>query len=128
MKPNALRAFADLMETEICPWLRTQPGFMDLITLAAPDDSEVQVLSFWGQAGNGQNDPCSPYPDEMLQKLEKVLDGISHPRTFDIVSSTIERLATLKMTDRDRLESADSGLYTSVSADTDPNWQEPFLR
>jgi hypothetical protein len=93
VKPNALKAFADLLETEICPWLRTQAGFLDLIALAAPDASEVQVLSFWGHGENGQDAHCSPYPDEMLHKLEKLLDGISHARTFDIVSSTIERFA-----------------------------------
>jgi len=131
VKPNALKTFADLLEAEISPWLRSQAGFLDLITLAAPDASEVQVLSFWDHAGSGEADQGSPYPDEMLRKLETVLDGISHPRTFDIVSSTIERFAPQrreKVGDEDRLASVNSGVYVSVPADTDPNWQEPFLR
>jgi len=37
LKPNSLPEFTNLMSSEILPWLRTQDGFLDLITLAAPD-------------------------------------------------------------------------------------------
>jgi hypothetical protein len=36
LKPNSLTEFTNLMEHEILPWLRKQEGFLDLITLAAP--------------------------------------------------------------------------------------------
>jgi hypothetical protein len=47
LKPNSLPEFVDLMEREILPWLRKQEGFLDLITLAAPDGSEIATISFW---------------------------------------------------------------------------------
>jgi hypothetical protein len=40
LKPNSLTEFTNLMEHEILPWLRKQEGFLDLITLAAPDGLE----------------------------------------------------------------------------------------
>ena len=49
LKPNSLDKFTNLMEREILPWLRRQKGFLDLITLALPDGSEVATISFWDQ-------------------------------------------------------------------------------
>jgi hypothetical protein len=34
LRPDSLAEFANLMEFEVLPWLRTQKGFLDLIILA----------------------------------------------------------------------------------------------
>jgi heme-degrading monooxygenase HmoA len=87
LKPDSLGQFTNLMERAILPWLRLQPGFLDLITLAAPDGSEVATISFWDQEGNAQAYNSSGYP-EALKILEELLDGNPYVKTFDVVSST----------------------------------------
>jgi hypothetical protein len=92
LKPDTLRIFIHLMERELLPWLRTQNGFLDLITLACPDAIEVQVISFW--EGDGSAQVCSEgYPESVVRTLETLLDGISYGKTFEIVSSTLEKFA-----------------------------------
>jgi len=92
LKSHALKEFTSLMECEILPWLRTQEGFLDLITLAAPDGSEVQALSFWEQEENAQAYNDSGYP-AVLKILAALLDGVPYVKTFEVVSSTLERFA-----------------------------------
>jgi hypothetical protein len=93
LKSNALKEFINLMEDEILPWLRMQEGFLDLVTLAAPDGSEVQTLSFWDLEDNAQAYNSSGYP-QVLQILAELLDGIPYVKTFEVASSTLERFAT----------------------------------
>ena len=85
LKPGSFKEFTDLMDSEILPWLRQQPGFLDLITLAARDGSEVATISFWDHEGNAQVYNSSGYP-EALKMLEKLLDGKPYVKTFDVVS------------------------------------------
>jgi hypothetical protein len=96
LKPNALRAFTNLIEDELLPWLRKQSGFRDLITLACPDAIEVQVISFWEHDASAK--ACSEeYPENVLRMLEKLLDGISYGKTFEVVTSTLERFSPPKI-------------------------------
>ncbi len=92
LKPNSRTEFTNLLEREILPWLRTQEGFLDLITLAAPAAREVTTISFWDDKGNAQAYNASGYP-EAVKVLEKLLDGRPYVKTFDVVSSTFERVA-----------------------------------
>jgi hypothetical protein len=92
LKPNTLEKFTSLLESEILPWLRTQEGFLDLITLALPDGSEVQALSFWDQDADLQAYNSSGYP-AVLKKLQTVLDGAPYVKTFEVVFSTLDRFA-----------------------------------
>ena len=66
--------------------------FLDLITLAVLDGSEVTTISFWDQKGNAQAYHSSGYP-EVLKILGKLLDGTPYVKTFDVVSSTLQRTA-----------------------------------
>jgi hypothetical protein len=75
------------VEVEILPWLRKQEGFLDLMTLAVPDGSEVAALSFWDRQGNAQAYNSSAYP-EVLKILDQLLDGVPYVKTFEVVNST----------------------------------------
>jgi len=75
------------MEGEILPWLRNQEGFLDLITLAVPNTSEVATITFWDDKGDAQAFNSCGYP-EAVKILEKLLDGAPYVKTFDVVSST----------------------------------------
>jgi hypothetical protein len=90
LKPNSLMEFVDLVESKILPWLRKQEGFRDLITLAAPDGSEVATISFWDHKGNAQAYNADGYP-EALNILGEILDGAPYVKTFDVVRSTLHR-------------------------------------
>ena len=91
LKPDALEKFVSLMDGEILPWLRTQPGFLDLIILAAPDDSEVATISFWDEEHNAQAYNSSGYP-KVLKILEELLDAKPYVKTFNVVSSTLQEV------------------------------------
>ncbi|HEX8812646.1 MAG TPA: hypothetical protein VF742_11715 [Terracidiphilus sp.] len=88
LKPNSLDKFTNLMEREILPWLQRQKGFLDLITLALPDGSEVATISFWDEERHAQAYNASGYP-QVVEVLEEILDGIPYVKTFEVVSSTL---------------------------------------
>jgi heme-degrading monooxygenase HmoA len=90
LKPNSLTEFTNLMEREILPWLRNQEGFLDLITLASRDGSEVATISFWDHMGNARAYNSYGYP-EALKILEEILEGAPYVKTFEVVSSTFRR-------------------------------------
>jgi len=92
LKPNTLKMFTNLMESELLPWLRTQEGFLDLITLAGRDGIEVQVLSFWDHEANAEAH-SNGYPAGVLKILEGLLDGIARGKIFEVVGSTLDKYA-----------------------------------
>jgi hypothetical protein len=92
LKPDSLKEFVSLMECEVVPWLRQQPGFLDLITLAAQDGSEVATISFWDEERNAHTYNLNGYP-EALKILGELLDGVPYVKTFEVVSSTLQRVS-----------------------------------
>ncbi|MFZ0862628.1 MAG: hypothetical protein WCA27_21750 [Candidatus Sulfotelmatobacter sp.] len=93
LKPNTITEFVQAMNSEIILLLRKQKGFQDAITLAVPGGREVVAISLWEQKENAQAYNSTGYP-EVLKILEKFLDGPPHVRTFDVVSSTVQKVAT----------------------------------
>ena len=94
LKSNVLKQFTHLMESEILPWLRAQEGFLDLITLAATCESEIQALSFWDHEGNAQALNSSGYAT-VLESLAALLDGVPQLKTFEVVTSTLKGFTPL---------------------------------
>lgn len=92
LKPKALPQFTGLMDREILPWLRKQEGFRDLIILALADGREIATLSFWDHEKNAEVYNANGYP-EVLKLLEELLDGQPYVKTFEVVSSTLQKLA-----------------------------------
>jgi heme-degrading monooxygenase HmoA len=99
LKPDALEKFVSLMDGEIVPWLRTQPGFLDLIILAAPDGSEVATISFWDEEHNAQAYNSTGYP-KALKMLEELLDAQPYVKTFNVVSSTLHEVDFTQFADK----------------------------
>lgn len=92
LKPNTLTEFTKTMQNEIIPLLRKQKGFQDEITLSVPGGREVVAISFWDQSESAQDYHSSGY-SQVLKILGKFLDGTPHVRTFDVVSSTLQKVA-----------------------------------
>jgi heme-degrading monooxygenase HmoA len=91
LKPGTVAEFTTVMDSEILPWLRKQKGFLDAITLAVPSGREVVSISFWDQEENAQDYNSTGYP-EVLEILKKILAGTPQVRTFDVVSSTLQKV------------------------------------
>jgi hypothetical protein len=113
LKPNCLAGFIVVMENEVLPWLRKQEGFMELITLAAPDGIEIQVLSVWDHEGSADDYANIGYPSGILNSLEPLLDGISYGRTFRVVSSSLGR-STLFRQSADGVDAGTAGTTASA--------------
>lgn len=91
LKPGTLVEFTKVMDSEILPWLRKQKGFLDIITLAVPGGKEILSISFWDHEENARVYNATSYP-EALQILTKILAGTPQVRTFDVVSSTLQKV------------------------------------
>jgi heme-degrading monooxygenase HmoA len=92
LKANTAPEFKSLIENEILPLLRKQPGFRDEITFVAPERSEAVAISFWETKENCENYNRTGYP-ELLKIVEKVVDGTPKVETFELFNSTIHKLA-----------------------------------
>jgi hypothetical protein len=102
LKPNSLTQFKDLTEREILPWLREQEGFLGLITLAAADGREVATITLWDHKGKAQAYNPRGCP-EALRILGKLLDGTPGVKTFEVVSSTFQRVALARPPETENL-------------------------
>ena len=92
LKPNTAPEFNRLIENEILPLLRKQPGFRDCITFVAPERSEAVAVSFWETKENAEKYTTTGYP-EILKIVTNVLDGTPNVETFEVSNSTLHKLA-----------------------------------
>ena len=92
LKANVAPEFNRVIENEILPLLRKQPGFRDQITFVAPERSEAVGISFWETQENCENYNRNGYP-EVLKTLSKLVEGTPKVETFELSNSTLHRLA-----------------------------------
>lgn len=83
LRPGTLAEFTRAMDSEILPWLRTQKGFLDAITLAVPGGREIVSISFWDEEESAQVYNSMGYP-EVLEILKKVLLGTPQLRPLTL--------------------------------------------
>jgi len=74
LKSNVTPEFNRVIENEILPLLRKQPGFRDEITFVAPERSEAVAISFWETKENCENYNRTGYP-EVLKIVSKFVEG-----------------------------------------------------
>jgi heme-degrading monooxygenase HmoA len=103
LKSKTLPEFINIIERDILPWLRKLEGFVDLIVLAMHGSNEVATVSFWQHETDAEGGAESGFP-EATELLEKILDGPSYVKTFDVVSSTVHELAQLRKLEQNVLE------------------------
>lgn len=92
LKSNTAPEFNRLIENEILPLLRKQPGFRDEITFVAPERSEALAISFWETKENCETYTRNGYP-ELLKIVAKVIEGTPKVETFELSISTLHKLA-----------------------------------
>jgi len=92
LKANTAPEFNRLIENEILPLLRKQPGFRDEITFVAPERLEAVAISFWETKENCETYERTAYP-EILKIIAKVVEGTPKVETFVLGISTLHKLA-----------------------------------
>jgi heme-degrading monooxygenase HmoA len=92
LKANTAPEFNRIIENEILPLLRKQPGFRDEITFVAPERSEALAISIWETKENCETYTRNAYP-EILKTLAKVVEGTPKVETFELSTSTLHKLA-----------------------------------
>jgi hypothetical protein len=79
---------------EVIPMLRKQSGFRDEITFALPGGLDVVAISLWDTKDCAEAYNTAGYP-EVLEILDKVLDGTPKVQVSDVISSTIHKPAAV---------------------------------
>ena len=92
LKTNSTEEFKRLIENEILPLLRKQPGFRDEITCLSPERSEAVAISFWETKENAETYNATGYP-EILKIVAKVVEGTPKVETFELATSTLHKLS-----------------------------------
>ena len=92
LKANVAPEFNRVIENEILPLLRKQPGFRDEITFVAPERSELIAISFWETKENCETFNNTGYP-EVLKLASKFVEGTPRVETFELLTSTLHKLA-----------------------------------
>lgn len=92
LKANSAPEFGRLINNDILPLLRKQPGFRDEITLVAPERSEALAISFWETKENCETYERTAYP-EVLKIIASVVEGTPKVETLVLATSTLHKLA-----------------------------------
>jgi heme-degrading monooxygenase HmoA len=92
LKANVAPEFNRVIENDILPLLRKQPGFRDEITFVAPERSEAVAISIWDTKENCENYNRNGYP-EVLKIVSKFVEGTPKVETFELSNSTLHKLA-----------------------------------
>lgn len=93
LKPDSISKFSLLMEHEIIPLLRQQPGFQDVLTFFAPTEDAVTSISLWDKASDADTYHEKTYPD-VLKELAALLEGNPKVDTYNVLNSTYHKIAT----------------------------------
>ena len=92
LKPNSVDEFTRTMKNLIIPLLRKQKGFIDEITLIAPDGTEAVGISLWDRKKNAAGYYRTTYP-HVLELLAKVLEASPEVKSYDVTNSTYHKIA-----------------------------------
>jgi len=92
LKANRTTDFNEKIEKQILPLLRKAKGFQDEITFAGPSGTEMVSISIWDNKENAEAYNGQTYP-EVLKALANVIEGIPHVKTYEVTSSTLQKLA-----------------------------------
>jgi hypothetical protein len=92
LKANSAEEFPRLIDNEILPLLRKQKGFRDEITFVSREAALAVGISLWETKEDAVAYKGTGYPD-VLKALAKVLKGKPTVETFEVVNSTLHKLA-----------------------------------
>jgi heme-degrading monooxygenase HmoA len=92
LKPNCVADFTQVVERDILPLLREQPGFQDEITLVLPEGLQIVGISLWDSEEDANRYSRGIYP-QVLKALEKVIGGPPEVHVFQVANSTFHKIS-----------------------------------
>jgi hypothetical protein len=93
IKPGAIEAFTELIESEIIPRLRCLEGFQDALTLIVPGGREALGISVWSRRRDADNYGRGT-DKKVMKRLELFLDDFGTAKTFQLSNSTFHKIGT----------------------------------
>jgi hypothetical protein len=84
---NDAADFTRVIESEIIPLLRKQPGFRDELVLINPADSQAETISLWNSQESADNFGKGPYSD-MLKVLGKFIKDKPQLQGYQVAKTT----------------------------------------
>jgi hypothetical protein len=91
LTPNSVAAFTQIIENDIIPLLRQQPGFQDEIACVAPGGAEAVGVRLWAHKEHADAYHRGPYP-AVLPALAKVVEGTPQVHTYEVSNSTFHKI------------------------------------
>jgi heme-degrading monooxygenase HmoA len=91
LKADKASEFTRMLETDVLPMMRRQPGFKDEITFLATEGDEAVAISLWDKRENAEAYSRETYP-AVLQKLERVLVGTPKVDSYEVPISTFHKI------------------------------------
>ncbi len=96
LKPNSRAEFEDILEEQVLPILRIQPGFRHQLTLASEDGTHVTIICVWNNKQLANRYETTAYMG-VLKKLDHLLARTPSVRLASIISSTLENAALVNV-------------------------------
>lgn len=93
LKPNRVAEVNQKFEQQIVPMLRKAKGFRDAITLIGTGGHEAASLTLWDTKQNADSYNSATYP-EVLRLLADVLEGTPQVKTYEVTTSTLDKIVT----------------------------------
>lgn len=93
LKADKASEFTRMLESDVLPILRRQPGFKDEITFLATDRDEAIAISLWDRRESAEAYSRETYP-AVLEKLERVVEGTPKVESFEVGNSTFHKVGS----------------------------------
>lgn len=81
------------IDEKVLPVLRKQEGFKSAVFSANPNGTEAISLTVWDSKEHAESYNEKTYP-QVLQSLTPLLDGGPQLKSFDVISSTFNKIPT----------------------------------
>ena len=90
------RELSRMVSEKVLPILKSQPGFVDEITLVSSDNpSHLIAISFWRSREDAERYSRESF-SSITDLISGLVEGTPEVRTFDVEQSTIHKIATGK--------------------------------
>jgi hypothetical protein len=95
LKPNSLNEFTHIFDNQVLPILRKQTGFQNEFAFCnTPTGRDVNAISLWDTKEHSEAYNATGYP-EVLESLDRVLDGAPRVQVSDVISSTLHKTTAI---------------------------------
>jgi hypothetical protein len=91
LKANSAREFTRMLESDVLPVLKKQPGFKDEITFLGANGTDALAISLWDKQENADAYNRDTYPT-VLQSLAKFVDGTPRVEAYEVANSTFHKI------------------------------------